>query len=81
MSGKKSTYRVELKYCEGCGCLLTRPMGSGLTFCSICEANHSEEQIYLRLPQKISARRPRLPKMDLNGCADGCSYPALGECA
>lgn len=81
MARQKSSDRVELKYCEGCGCLLTRPMGSGLTFCSICEANHSEQEMYLTLPKKTSVRRPRLPKMELQGCADERSYRALGECA
>ena len=82
MSRQRPTNRVELKYCEGCGCLLTRPIGSGLTFCAICEATHSEEHIYLTLPKKLSPRRPRLPnKIDLHGCADGHVYPAFGVCA
>ena len=81
MPRQKLTNRVELKYCESCGCLLTRPMGSGLTFCSICEANHSEEEIYLTMPKRLSTRRPRLPKMDLQGCADERRYMPLRECA
>ncbi len=82
MPRQKPTNRVELKYCEGCGCLLTRPIGSGLTFCAICEASHSEEHIYLTMPKKPSLRRPRLPnKIDLQGCADERRYTALEVCA
>ncbi len=82
MPRQKPTNRVELKYCEGCGCLLTRPIGSGLTFCAICEATHSEEEIYLTLPKKLSLRRPRLPyKIDLQGCADERVYPVFEVCA
>jgi hypothetical protein len=79
---QKPTNRVELKYCESCGCLQTRPIGSGLTFCEICEASHSDEQIYLTMPKKPSLRRPRLPnKVDLQGCADERLYTALEVCA
>ncbi len=82
MSRAQSTNRVELKYCEGCGCLLTRPVGSGLTFCALCEAKVSEEQIYLTLPKKRSLRRPRLRNgIDLQGCADTSTYSALEVCA
>jgi hypothetical protein len=82
MSRAKTINRVELKYCEGCGCLLTRPVGSALTFCAICEASHSKEQIYLTMPKKPSLRRPRLPiKVDLQGCADERAHPALRVCA
>ena len=82
MSRQKPINRVELKYCEGRGCLLPRPIGSGLTFCAICEATHSEEEICLTLPKKASLRRPRLPnKIDLHGCADERVYPAFEACA
>jgi len=77
MSRAQSTNRVELKYCEGCGCLLTRPVGSGLTFCALCEAKVSEEQISLTLPKKRSLRNG----IDLQGCADTSTYSALEVCA
>jgi uncharacterized Zn finger protein (UPF0148 family) len=78
----KPSNRVELKYCEGCGCLLTRSVGSGLTFCAICEARNSEDQIYLVLPKKVSGRQPRLPnKINLQGCADERVHRSLEACA
>ena len=62
--------RVELKYCESCGGLRVRPMGSGLVYCSSCAAQHAEEGIpLLALPGP--RRRPRLPSgviRDLHGC-------------
>jgi uncharacterized Zn finger protein (UPF0148 family) len=61
MSQKSGGNLVELKYCEGCGCLLTRPVGSGLTFCSICESKQSANR-FLTPPKRRSARPARLPK-------------------
>ncbi len=62
MSQPAPSERVELKYCEGCGCLLTRAIGSGLAFCSSCEAKQSKDEMYLRRPAKrSSAGSARLP--------------------
>ena len=62
--------RVELKYCESCGGLRVRPMGSGLVYCSSCEAQHADERVpLLALPGP--RRRPRLPCgmiRNLHGC-------------
>ena len=69
--------RVELKYCESCGGLRVRPMGSGLVYCATCEAQHADEGIpLLALPGP--RRRPRLPSgviRDLHGCV-GASVQA-----
>ena len=69
--------RVELKYCESCGGLRVRPMGSGLVYCANCEAQHADEGIpLLALPGP--RRRPRLPSgviRDLHGCV-GASVQA-----
>ena len=82
MKRANPNHRVELKYCEGCGCLLTRPIGSGVTLCAICEKTQSEEEIYLTLPKRTSQRCPRLPKkVDLHACADERVYTALEVCA
>ena len=66
-----TTMRVELKYCESCGGLQVRPMGSGLLYCSKCEALHADESIpLLTLPGH--RRRPRLPSgiaRDIHSCA------------
>jgi len=52
--------RVELKYCESCGGLQLRPMGSGLLYCAQCEERQAGERVpLLLLPGK--RRRPRLP--------------------
>ncbi len=83
MSRPKSGERVELKYCEGCGALHLRPVGSGLVFCRRCEAEQTEERVFLAPPQKKPTRRqPRLPRgVDLQGCADPRVYSGLGVCA
>ena len=80
------TFRVELKYCERCGCLLTRAIGSCLTFCDLCEIKYSEEEMYLTPPKrrvfKPSTRPARLPiRIDLKACADTANYRELKECA
>jgi len=64
--------RVELKYCESCGALQLRPMGSGLLYCAKCEERQAGEGVPLtRVAQK--RRSPRLPSgtiRDLQGCVD-----------
>jgi len=82
----ESSYRVELKYCENCGCLLTRDIGSGLNFCIFCESKYSAENSYLthpkRRPYTRSPRPARLPiKIDLKACAETAIYPEMEECA
>ena len=72
MSRFEKVMRVELKYCEGCGGLQLRPVGSGITFCLSCEATLGEECTFQVPPLKHS-RRPRLPnakRIDLEACAD-----------
>ena len=72
MSRSEKVMRVELKYCEGCGGLQVRPVGSGITFCPSCEATLGEECTFQVPPLKHS-RRPRLPNaksIDLEACAD-----------
>ena len=72
MSRPKPYQRVELKYCEGCGGLQVRPVGSGLTFCPSCEATLGEECTFAVPPLKHSRRNPRLPaakRIDLQACA------------
>ena len=64
--------RLELKYCESCGALQLRPMGSGLLYCAKCEARLNEERMPL-LPPSARHRRPRLPSgvaRDLHACVD-----------
>ncbi len=81
---KQTSLRVELKYCEACGGLQLRPVGSGLVFCPRCEIRLSEERVPLLQPLKRSRRKPRLPygRVDLQGCADLKRYPsALEVCA
>jgi hypothetical protein len=76
--------RVELKYCEGCGGLQVRPVGSGLTFCLRCEAKQAEESIFVAPKQKHPRRGPRLPRrlrIDLRACADPRVYSAVEVCA
>jgi len=67
---EKTGSRVELKYCESCGELSVRPMGSGLVYCATCAVQHAEERIpLLALPGP--RRRPRLPTGILRGL-HGC---------
>ncbi len=77
----KPSNRVELKYCEGCGILVTRPVGSGETFCSVCEVKHSESR-FLTHPKRISRRPARLPNgLDLQTATDPDADPILRACA
>ena len=65
--------RVELKYCEACGGLQVRPVGSGLNYCLSCEMRQMEERVPLtQPPRRTRKRRPRLPRAlvrELHGCA------------
>ncbi len=64
--------RLELKYCEACGGLQVRPVGSGQVYCLRCETRQADEQIPLAQPPRRARRRPRLPRgivPDLHGCA------------
>ena len=73
--------RVELKYCESCGGLQLRPMGSGLLYCAKCEARLAGERMPL-LPQSGRRRRPRLPSgvvRDLHACIDVGTVRVMGE--
>jgi len=87
MSQPKPSNRVELKYCESCGCLLTRAVGSGVVFCTLCESKLSESERYLTHPKKRTPRPARLPKrgasdgIDLQACADTGANPDLETCA
>jgi len=70
--------RLELKYCESCGALQLRPMGSGLLYCATCEARVAGEKMPL-LPPSVRRRRPRLPSgvvRDLHACVDAAAFPA-----
>ena len=77
-----SSQRVELKYCEACGCLLTRPLGSGLSFCSPCEEKQSKATMYLVRPRRRGSHPPRMNKgIDLQACAEMSPAPSLEVCA
>lgn len=69
---KEPNQRLELKYCEGCGGLQVRPVGSGLVYCLRCETRQADERTPLAQPPRRARRRPRLPRglvPDLQGCA------------
>ena len=48
--------RLELKYCEGCGALLAREVGSGQMYCTGCQRLLVE----MELPRFVHSR-PRMP--------------------
>lgn len=74
--------RVELKYCEACGCLLTRAMGSGLTFCSPCEEKQAKATMYLMHPKRQGFRPRRTREgIDLQACVETFPYTSLEVCA
>lgn len=69
-----SELSLELKYCERCGGLWLRPVGSGQTFCVRCAGEMAEpltrpkEGTYSKPPR--GHRRPFLDELD--GNFEGC---------
>jgi len=61
-SDETTGLKLELKYCEGCGALLAREVGSGTTYCRDCQ----RQLVEMELPRFVYSR-PRtvakLPKL------------------
>jgi uncharacterized Zn finger protein (UPF0148 family) len=63
-SNETTGLKLELKYCEGCGALLAREVGSGTTYCAVCQ----RQLVEMELPRFVQSR-PRmhvakLPKIE-----------------
>jgi hypothetical protein len=74
--------RVELKYCEGCGGLQVRPVGSCRAYCLRCEAKQADERIPVAQTPRRTRRRARLPRgldVELQGCAAPRMYLSVVE--
>lgn len=54
-SKEQAGLKLELKYCEGCGALLAREVGSGKTYCAVCQRLLVE----MELPRFVHSR-PRM---------------------
>jgi hypothetical protein len=64
---------LELKYCESCGGLQLRPVGSGLLYCARCEVRLAGERMPALPPSPRRRRNARLPSgsiAELHGCAE-----------
>jgi DNA-directed RNA polymerase specialized sigma24 family protein len=51
--------KLELKYCEGCGALLAREVGSGTTYCAGCR----RQLVEMELPRFVQSRPRTVAKL------------------
>jgi len=60
--------RIQLKICEGCGCLWYRALGEANVYCSDCAAKLQD----FPAPEtrRLPGRPPRMPRMSLWGMAE-----------
>lgn len=59
--------RVQLKVCEGCGCLWYRPLSLGSSYCRECRIRLSDFAVSTRRPRRYRLSRPAFQPQPCGG--------------